>query len=38
MDGNGRCLVTVSGSTREVLQKITVVLPKKHGRGGQSAE
>lgn len=37
MDGNGTLFGTVSGSTREVLQKITVDLPKKHGRGGQSA-
>jgi NADH dehydrogenase/NADH:ubiquinone oxidoreductase subunit G len=25
------------GSTRDVLHKFTVDLPKKHGRGGQSA-
>jgi peptide chain release factor subunit 1 len=28
---------TLAGNTREVLQKISVDLPKKHGRGGQSA-
>jgi peptide chain release factor subunit 1 len=28
---------TLSGNTREVLHKFTVDLPKKHGRGGQSA-
>jgi peptide chain release factor subunit 1 len=28
---------TLAGNTREIIQKITVDLPKKHGRGGQSA-
>jgi peptide subunit release factor 1 (eRF1) len=28
---------TLSGNTREVVHKFTVDLPKKHGRGGQSA-
>ncbi|CAH2356042.1 eukaryotic peptide chain release factor subunit 1 [[Candida] railenensis] len=37
MDGNGALFGAVSGNTREVLQKFTVDLPKKHGRGGQSA-
>ena len=37
MDGNGSLFGTVSGNTREVLHKFTVDLPKKHGRGGQSA-
>lgn len=37
MDGNGSLFGTVCGNTREILQKITVDLPKKHGRGGQSA-
>lgn len=37
MDGNGSLFGTVSGNTREVLQKFSVDLPKKHGRGGQSA-
>jgi len=37
MDGNGSLFGTVSGNTREVLHKISVDLPKKHGRGGQSA-
>jgi len=37
MDGNGTLFGTLSGNTREVLHKITVDLPKKHGRGGQSA-
>ncbi|KAJ4733061.1 Eukaryotic peptide chain release factor subunit 1-1 [Rhynchospora pubera] len=37
MDGNGALFGTLSGNTREVLYKFTVDLPKKHGRGGQSA-
>ncbi|PWZ13002.1 Eukaryotic peptide chain release factor subunit 1-3 [Zea mays] len=37
MDGNGILFVTLSGNTREVLHRFTVDLPKKHGRGGQSA-
>ncbi|KAB8239974.1 peptide chain release factor eRF/aRF, subunit 1 [Aspergillus flavus] len=37
MDGNGALFGTLSGNTREVLQKLSVDLPKKHGRGGQSA-
>lgn len=37
MDGNGTLFGTLCGNTREVLNKITVDLPKKHGRGGQSA-
>ncbi|ODQ66436.1 polypeptide release factor [Nadsonia fulvescens var. elongata DSM 6958] len=37
MDGNGTLFGTLSGNTREVLHKFTVELPKKHGRGGQSA-
>ncbi|KAG0006137.1 Polypeptide release factor (eRF1) in translation termination [Entomortierella chlamydospora] len=37
MDGNGTLFGTVSGNTREVIHKFTVDLPKKHGRGGQSA-
>mmetsp|Transcript_12188 Transcript_12188/g.20832 ORF Transcript_12188/g.20832 Transcript_12188/m.20832 type:complete len:426 (+) Transcript_12188:21-1298(+) len=37
MDGNGTLLGTLSGNTREVLHKFSVDLPKKHGRGGQSA-
>jgi peptide chain release factor subunit 1 len=27
----------LKGNVRNILQKITVELPKKHGRGGQSA-
>eukprot|EP01104_Vermistella_antarctica_P002871 TRINITY_DN13072_c0_g1_i1.p1 TRINITY_DN13072_c0_g1~~TRINITY_DN13072_c0_g1_i1.p1 ORF type:complete len:455 (-),score=148.78 TRINITY_DN13072_c0_g1_i1:103-1401(-) len=37
MDGNGCLYGTLSGNTREVLHKFSVDLPKKHGRGGQSA-
>ncbi|KAL7613836.1 hypothetical protein Lser_V15G05123 [Lactuca serriola] len=37
IDGNGTLFGTVSGDTKEVLHKYTVELPKKHGRGGQSA-
>jgi peptide chain release factor subunit 1 len=37
MDGNGTLYGVVSGNTRTVLHKFSVDLPKKHGRGGQSA-
>ncbi|KAF8432442.1 peptide chain release factor eRF1/aRF1 [Boletus edulis BED1] len=37
MDGNGTFFGTLAGNTREVIHKFTVDLPKKHGRGGQSA-
>merc|ERR1712137_695898 len=37
MDGNGSLYGTLQGSHREVLHKFSVDLPKKHGRGGQSA-
>ncbi|KAG9509452.1 Eukaryotic peptide chain release factor subunit 1, partial [Fragariocoptes setiger] len=37
MDGNGTLFGTLQGNAREVLSKFTVDLPKKHGRGGQSA-
>jgi peptide chain release factor subunit 1 len=37
MDGNGSLFGTLAGNTREVLHKFSVDLPKKHGRGGQSA-
>jgi peptide chain release factor subunit 1 len=37
VDGNGALYGTLSGNTREVLHKFAVDLPKKHGRGGQSA-
>jgi len=37
MDGNGTLFGTVQGNTREILHRFSVELPKKHGRGGQSA-
>ncbi|KAF8822724.1 putative eukaryotic peptide chain release factor [Cardiosporidium cionae] len=37
VDGNGTLFGTLQGNTRDVLHRFTVDLPKKHGRGGQSA-
>lgn len=37
MDGSGCLYGVLSGNTRTVLHKLSVDLPKKHGRGGQSA-
>lgn len=37
MDGNGSLFGTLCGNTRNILHKFSVELPKKHGRGGQSA-
>lgn len=37
MDGNGALFGVVKGSSREILSRFGVDLPKKHGRGGQSA-
>lgn len=37
MDGNGSLFGTVCGNVRDVIHKLSVDLPKKHGRGGQSA-
>jgi len=37
VDGGGACFATLQGNVRTILQKIVVELPKKHGRGGQSA-
>merc|ERR1740121_1625761 len=37
MDGNGALYGTVTGNHRDVIHKFSVELPKKHGRGGQSA-
>mmetsp|Transcript_16694 Transcript_16694/g.24743 ORF Transcript_16694/g.24743 Transcript_16694/m.24743 type:complete len:347 (-) Transcript_16694:58-1098(-) len=37
MDGNGALLGSLQGASRKVLRKFSVDLPKKHGRGGQSA-
>ncbi|KAJ2789787.1 translation termination factor eRF1, partial [Coemansia helicoidea] len=38
VDGNGCLFGSLCGSSREVLHQFTVELPKKHGRGGQSAQ
>jgi peptide chain release factor subunit 1 len=35
--GNGSLFATLNGNHREILHKMSVELPKKHGRGGQSA-
>mmetsp|Transcript_115416 Transcript_115416/g.172449 ORF Transcript_115416/g.172449 Transcript_115416/m.172449 type:complete len:144 (+) Transcript_115416:313-744(+) len=37
IDGSGALFATITGNTREILHKMTVELPKKHGRGGQSS-
>ena len=37
LDGAGCLFGTLCGNNREILQKISVQLPKKHGRGGQSS-
>jgi len=37
MDGSGSLFATLSGNTRNILYSLSVDLPKKHGRGGQSA-
>ena len=37
MDGNGTLFGVLRGNTKSILHKFTVELPKKHGRGGQSA-
>lgn len=37
MDGNGALFGTLRGVARTVIHKMAVDLPKKHGRGGQSA-
>jgi len=37
MDGNGSLFGTLQGNTRNTMLKFSVDLPKKHGRGGQSA-
>ncbi|MES1914461.1 MAG: Ethylene-responsive transcription factor 12, variant 2, partial [Cercozoa sp. M6MM] len=38
MDGNGTLFGELCGNSRKILQQISVQLPKKHGRGGQSAQ
>lgn len=37
IDGNGSLFGVLAGNTRTVLHRVSVDLPKKHGRGGQSA-
>lgn len=37
MDGNGSLFGYVQGNNRVIINKFSVELPKKHGRGGQSA-
>lgn len=37
MDGNGCLYGVLAGNHRAILHKFSVDLPKKHGRGGQSA-
>lgn len=37
IDGNGSLFGNLAGNTRTVLHRVSVDLPKKHGRGGQSA-
>lgn len=37
MDGNGALFGCLAGNHRTVINKFSVDLPKKHGRGGQSA-
>jgi len=37
IDGKETVYATVSGSQKKILAKITVELPKKHNKGGQSA-
>ena len=37
IDGNGILLANVAGNDKEIIYKESVDLPKKHGRGGQSA-
>ncbi|CAO0798081.1 unnamed protein product [Mucor circinelloides] len=37
MDGHSTLFGTLAGNTRDIIHKFSVDLPKKHGRGGQSA-
>lgn len=37
VDGKGALFGILKGNRKDILQKISVDLPKKHGRGGQSA-
>ena len=36
VDGNGALFATLQGNNREILQKISVELPKKHRKGGST--
>ena len=38
MDGNGCMFATLQGNNKKILQKFSVELPKKHSKGGQSAQ
>eukprot|EP01094_Clydonella_sp_ATCC50884_P000402 TRINITY_DN10313_c0_g1_i1.p1 TRINITY_DN10313_c0_g1~~TRINITY_DN10313_c0_g1_i1.p1 ORF type:complete len:429 (+),score=126.59 TRINITY_DN10313_c0_g1_i1:252-1538(+) len=38
LDGGGACFAFVRGSEKTVLHRMSVSLPKKQGRGGQSAD
>lgn len=37
IDGNGTLFATISGNVKNILHSYSVDLPKKHGKGGQSA-
>lgn len=37
MDGHGALFATLAGNARHIVHRLTVDLPKKHSRGGQSA-
>jgi len=37
MDGHGCLCASLQGSSKEIIYKFSVELPKKHGRGGQSS-
>lgn len=37
IDGHGTLFATLQGNTPVILQNVSVDLPKKHGRGGQSS-
>jgi len=34
VDGSGCLFATLQGNVRHIIQKMSVELPKKHGRGG----
>ena len=38
IDGNGCLFATIQGDQKNIIGKFSVDLPKKHGRGGQSAQ